>query len=67
MGLGGDYKTLGRQKCLAEFVNTANTDNDAEIEIELSNSNTAGENESQTVRSAISYSGRKGGSIRYQK
>ena len=63
LGLGGDYKSLRRQKNLAEFVNNADTDTDAEIEIELSN--TAGEN--QIVKSRIRHSGAKGGSIRCQK
>ena len=60
LGLGGDCKTLGRQKTLAEFINNAKLDEDARIEIELDN--TDGEN--HIIGSRISKSGGKGGSLR---
>ena len=60
MGLGGQVKSLARQKHLSDFVNNTNPDEDALIEIELSNA--SGEN--HTIKSNITRSRGRNGSIR---
>ena len=60
LGLGGQVKSLARQKHLSDFVNNTNPDEDALIEIELSN--TSGEN--HTIQSNITKSRGRNGFIR---